>query len=268
MKANEILIPTHEEIEKILFAYKRPIVSFSGGKDSLVLAHILKPYKDLFELVWINTGAMFPHMVEFIRDYGKQFNFVELSSDQPKRLAEVGLPAYIVPSYNTVNAILWTEGERKAVITDWRPCCTDLRTLPMIDYANEIDSTLIIHGQRDLDNGGLPTDTDVKGVKLHGLIYNWTTSDIYNYIEENKIQLPEQYTYIGKSDTYKYQEGMNLSLECWNCTANISNEKINYMRDRYPELLEEFKINIAAVYDSVFDDINKTWPAIENALKG
>ncbi len=256
----------HIEIDNLLHASERPLVLFSGGKDSLVLAHILEPYKDLFELVWINTGAMFPHMVEFVRGYGLRFNFVELTSDQPARLAEMGLPAYIVPSYNTVNAMLWVEGERKAVITDWRLCCSELRTLPAIDYAKNINSTLIIHGQRELDNGGWPTDADVNGVNLHGLIYRWTSSQIYNYIKKYQIKLPEQYDYIQANSQNQNPEGMNLSLECWNCTANISNERINYMRERYPELLEQLKPNIAAVYDSVFDDINKTWSAIENAL--
>lgn len=100
----------HVEIESLLNAYKHPLVLFSGGKGSLVLSHVLEPYKDLLELVWINTGAMFQHMVDFIREYGRKFNYVELTSNQPARLVEMGLAAYIVPSYNTVNAILWTEG--------------------------------------------------------------------------------------------------------------------------------------------------------------
>lgn len=256
----------YAEIESLLNASNRPLVLFSGGKDSLVLAHILEPYKDKFELVWINTGAMFPHMVEFVRNYGKSFNFVELTSDQPARLIEIGLPAYIVPSYNTINAIYWTEGERKAVITDWRICCSDLRTLPAIDYAKSIGSEVIIHGQRDLDNGGLPNGVDVSGVNMLGLIYNWSSAHVFNYIDKYGIELPEQYYFIEDHESNINRESMNLSLECWNCTANISNERVNYMRARYPELLDELKPNIAAVYSSVFDDINKTWPAIENAF--
>lgn len=151
------------------------------------------------------------------------------------------------------------------MIYGW-PCCAELRTLPVISYAKQINSSLIIHGQREFDNGGLPTDTDVEGVNLHGLIYDWTSSDIYNYIAKHGIQLPEQYSFNLDSESDQYLEGVNLSLECWSCTANLSNERVNYMRDKYPELLEQLKPNIAAVYDSVFDDINKTWPAIENAL--
>ena len=32
-------------------------VMFSGGKESVVLAHLLEPFKDRIELILVNTGA-------------------------------------------------------------------------------------------------------------------------------------------------------------------------------------------------------------------
>ena len=49
---------------------------FSGGKDSIVLAHLTEPVKERVELLWANTGAMFPHMETFIRAYGARFKLV------------------------------------------------------------------------------------------------------------------------------------------------------------------------------------------------
>jgi sulfate adenylyltransferase subunit 2 len=46
----------------VFAAFEKPIVLFSGGKDSIVLAHLLEPLKDYFYLVWVNTGAALPHM--------------------------------------------------------------------------------------------------------------------------------------------------------------------------------------------------------------
>ena len=54
-----MISPTnHNEVTAVFAKHRRVLVSFSGGEDSLVLAHMLDPYKDRFDLVWANTGAM------------------------------------------------------------------------------------------------------------------------------------------------------------------------------------------------------------------
>jgi len=74
------------------------LVAFSGGKESILLADLLKQHKEAIELVWCNTQAMFPHMIEFVRAYrDKGYALVELESDQPARLLREGLPSSVVP---------------------------------------------------------------------------------------------------------------------------------------------------------------------------
>ncbi len=76
--------------------------AFSGGKDSLVCLDLCRGYRDKQEVVWVNTGAMFPHMVEFVRNVTEGFNFVELQSDQHGWLEQQGLPADLVPVANSI----------------------------------------------------------------------------------------------------------------------------------------------------------------------
>ena len=45
-------------------------LAFSGGMESVATVNALQPFHDRVTLLWVNTGAMFPHMVEFVRDYG------------------------------------------------------------------------------------------------------------------------------------------------------------------------------------------------------
>lgn len=250
------------EISNLLASHNHPLVLFSGGKDSIVLAHLLEPFKDKFSLVWVNTGAMLPHMEEFIREYGQKFNLVELSSNQAERFKTVGYPSFVIPIYNTPLAIQHIKGVRKAVINDWITCCRDLRSAPAMSYANSIGSTLIIHGQRGEDNGGFHEYGHDGNIDIYGLVFNWSNEDIYQYINTHKLKLPEQYSYSPES------KGESLSFECWNCPANISMTKVNYMRDKYPELLAEFKPIIKAVYGSVSDELERCIPAINNLLDG
>ena len=84
-----------------------------------------------------------------------------------------------------------------------------------------------------------------------------------SYLKRYGIQSPEQY-YAGSS-------GINDQLdswECWNCTAGLTSANINYMRARYPDLLDQFKPMVRTVYGSVLDEMIKNWPAIMNALDG
>ena len=70
-------------IEDIFARHERVFLSFSGGKDSLVLSHLREPYHDRLTLIWTNTGHMAPPMVEFVRSFGGRFNFIEVAPERP-----------------------------------------------------------------------------------------------------------------------------------------------------------------------------------------
>ncbi len=71
--------------------HDKAVLSFSGGKDSLVCLDLCRDYRDKLTVAWVNTGAMFPHMREFVYRAVEGFNFVELESDQPGWLDQQGL---------------------------------------------------------------------------------------------------------------------------------------------------------------------------------
>lgn len=48
-------------------------VSFSGGKDSTVLAHLVHEYYPNVPLVFVNTGLEYPEIQEFARKMGAEF---------------------------------------------------------------------------------------------------------------------------------------------------------------------------------------------------
>lgn len=60
--------------------FKNKCVLFSGGKDSVVLAHLVRkafyPLSPPFELLHIDTGHNFPEITDFIDLYGEKHNFV------------------------------------------------------------------------------------------------------------------------------------------------------------------------------------------------
>jgi 3'-phosphoadenosine 5'-phosphosulfate sulfotransferase (PAPS reductase)/FAD synthetase len=246
-------LPLSEKLEMLLGKHKRVVVAFSGGKESVVIAHMLNEYRDKVELVWVNTGAAFPHMQSFIHGYRSRFKVVELRSDQDARFAQAGLPSLVVPLSHA--PIRGRENKGKLLINDWITCCYQLRTQPILGYIQQTAATLLIHGQRHEDRAFFNPGNELKGVDVLAPLKDWTEARVMDYIERNKLELPEQYPAVMDS------------LECWNCTASLSVERFEYMRQRHPELLERVKPAIGAVYSAVADEMGNYAMAIRTALE-
>ena len=54
------------DLESLFDRHEKAVLAFSGGKDSLVCLDICRAYRDQLTVVWVNTGAMFPHMRDFV----------------------------------------------------------------------------------------------------------------------------------------------------------------------------------------------------------
>ena len=247
---------------KSLFArHERAVLAFSGGKDSLACLHLCRDYRDKLTLVWVNTGAMFPHMREFIYKAVEGFNFVELKSDQARWIEQQGLPSDMVPVANSA----WRDPaapDPPTLLQPWTTCCAKLRFQPGLDYLARSGATLLIHGQRRSDGGGFAVDSQPgSAVEICKLIWEWSDDDILGYIGQHHITLPEQYA-MGVMD----------SFDCWNCTArgddstSLKEAKFAYTAKRYPDLFEELKSRMGrlflateATFREVKDDTVYAW---------
>jgi 3'-phosphoadenosine 5'-phosphosulfate sulfotransferase (PAPS reductase)/FAD synthetase len=226
-------------VARAMEKHSRAVVGFSGGKESLVLKHLLQPWADRLEYVWVNTGAMLPHMREFILGHG----VTEVMSDQADRFRRVGLPSRIVPIFNTPLGVMTQRSPERLMLTDWVNCCAALRTQPLIDAARARGLTLYVHGQRLADGVLLTTPGDLKSLDV---LREWSEAQVYEYIERNEIALPPQYAL-----------GFRDSGECWNCTAELDASRVRYLESEYPELWGRLKPALRQVYGAVAGEWNK-----------
>ena len=207
-------------------------LAFSGGKESVVLADLCERYGGgrLPTLLWVNTGFMFPHMVEWVRSYGARFPLIELTSDLTGNWREHGLPAEILSVANAMPSGLHTEPKLQA----WPACCGALRAQPIRDFmASQAGPAALIHGQRHEDrtpgNGldGFPREPWHTVVSP---LVDWSTSEVFSYVAGRHLALPPQ-----------YEKGVG-SLECWVCPAAFLEKdaaaRVDYMKEAYPDLLQ------------------------------
>jgi sulfate adenylyltransferase subunit 2 len=188
-------------IREVVAEFERPVLLFSGGKDSVVVLHLAAkafwPGKVPFPVLHVDTGHNFPEVIEF-RD---------------KTVERLGLKLVVASVQDYIDRGILQE----------RPDGTrnPLQTMPLLDA--------ITNGKYDAVFGGARRDEDkarakeriislrdefgqwdprnqrpelwnlYNGKHLPGQhvrafpISNWTELDIWRYIERENIQLPPLY---------------------------------------------------------------------------
>ena len=201
------------------------VLQFSGGKDSLACLHLLRPRWDEITVLWCNTGAAFPETVELMREVRSMVpHFVEVAGKQT--IPELGYPADVVPTLHTSVGALAT-GSSATKFQSRFSCCSAALWQPMMLASTLLGATTIIRGQKNSDPLRAPVSHGqvVDGIRYEFPLQGWTDDDVYAFLSEKSISLPRNYTTMG------------TSLDCWNCTAYLSENKtkLAYLRKFHPE---------------------------------
>jgi sulfate adenylyltransferase subunit 2 len=169
-------------MREVAAQFERPALLFSGGKDSITLVRLAQkafyPGKIPFPLVHIDTGHNFPETIEFRDWLAKEtgadliVRYVQDSIDQGKAKEETG-------KYASRNV---------------------LQTVTLLDTIEEFKFDACIGGARrdeekarpelfDMLNGRIAVGENVRVFPIS----NWTELDVWNYIKEEKMEIPSIY---------------------------------------------------------------------------
>ena len=183
--------------------FEKPVLLFSGGKDSIVMAYLAKkafwPAKLPFPLMHVDTGHNFPETMEyrdqFVKDLGAQLRVASVQDaiDQGKVVEETGVNA----SRNSLQTVALLdgleEGQYDAALGGGR------RDEEKARAKERFFSHRDAFGQWDPKNQRPELWNVFNGKKHHGEHFrvfplsNWTEMDIWQYIKLENIALPELY---------------------------------------------------------------------------
>ncbi len=190
-------------IREVAAQFQRPVLLFSGGKDSIVMAHVARkafwPARPPFPMMHIDTGHNFPETIayrdQFMHDIGAELivKYVQDSIDQG-RVAEEKGPRASRNKLQTVTLLDGLEeGQYDAAMGGARRDEEKARAKERFFSHRDDFGQWDPKNQRpelwNLFNGK-------KNVGEHFRIFplsNWTEMDIWQYIKLENIPLPSIY---------------------------------------------------------------------------
>ncbi|HMR66065.1 MAG TPA: sulfate adenylyltransferase subunit CysD [Anaerolineae bacterium] len=190
-------------IREVAAQFERPVLLFSGGKDSIVMAHLARkafsPGNIPFPFLHIDTGHNFPETLEFrdslMKSLGAQLlvRYVQDSIDQGRVVEETG-PHASRNGLQTVTLLdALAELKFEAALGGAR------RDEEKARAKERFFSHRDAFGQWDPKNQRPELWNLFNGLKLpneHFRVFplsNWTELDIWQYIYEEEIPLPSLY---------------------------------------------------------------------------
>jgi 3'-phosphoadenosine 5'-phosphosulfate sulfotransferase (PAPS reductase)/FAD synthetase len=211
---------------EIFDRHEKIALQFSGGKDSLVVLHMLREYWGRLTVYYCDSGNSFPETRELI-DVVRSLvpNFVIIRGIQPEIVSKFGFPSDIVPFNSTVFGRNQA-GDTGFPMIDRYTCCSSSIMVPL--HAKMVDDgvTLIIRGQRndDAQKSPMRSGMSLEGFEVLFPIQDWTEEQVFDYLKANSIPIPRFYT-----------SGTSSAHDCMNCTAWLEHGQAGYLKQYYPE---------------------------------
>ena len=221
----------------------RLAVSFSGGKDSLVVLDIAQR-AGIKKAVFCNTTIEFDETIEYTRKISNYFtlkmDFVEPQKSFFEMVEKIGVPS-----------------------RRFRWCCDILKFAPLANYANDKHIKGFVTGLRRQESKRRKfyTENDknpLMTTRQINPIIDWSTQDVWSYIRTYNLPYNPLYEKINR-------------IGCW-CCPYKSDSEWNLIREMIPNKMDMFEkcVSNYANQMKIYDKkrfLNGGWKAYAPPLK-
>jgi phosphoadenosine phosphosulfate reductase len=215
-------------------------LQFSGGKDSLAVAYLMRPHWDRLTFYHVDTGDLLPEVKEIVREVESMVpRFVRINTNAQQFCARVGLPSDLVPTTCTPIGVHVGLGARR--IIDRFDCCASNIMAPMHNRMVADGITLVVRGTKRADLPRIPAETGPTDAPYDLLLplQDWSHEAVFAYLREVGAPICRVY------------ESVTNSPECATCTAWWSEKRAAYLMRYHPHLHERYMAKLRLVVKEV-----------------
>jgi 3'-phosphoadenosine 5'-phosphosulfate sulfotransferase (PAPS reductase)/FAD synthetase len=225
--------------------HKKIALSWSGGKDSTAVLHMLRHELHRITVFHVDTGDLLPEMRDQVALFGDAIpNFVRIETNVAAWNIEHGLPTDLLPhSAHPVGRMM---GEHRIMLASRYDCCGANLMMPLYQRVLDDGFTLLIRGTKRADMKLLPAQSGEApdGVELWYPLLDWSHADVFAYLRGNGIPLPRLY------------DVMVNAPECARCTAWWREGRAAYLAQHYPELARDYQARLKVVAEEIGPSID------------
>jgi 3'-phosphoadenosine 5'-phosphosulfate sulfotransferase (PAPS reductase)/FAD synthetase len=218
-------MPEAPPLEDAFRRHDRIAFQFSGGRDSMAAAWVLKPWWDRITFYHLDTGDQFPETRAAVSAFEKILGkpIARIQTDVHAIRMEHGLPSDVVPVDNT--AIGRLVSGRNTRIQGRYDCCARALMNPMHQRMLADGITLIIRGQRDDEYARPPLRSgDVQGgIEVLYPVQHMSAEAVDKLVAKAGLPVAPFYA-----------RGMKRAPECMGCTAWWDEGRAAYLREHHP----------------------------------
>jgi 3'-phosphoadenosine 5'-phosphosulfate sulfotransferase (PAPS reductase)/FAD synthetase len=228
-----------------LAGHEKIALSWSGGKDSTAVLHMLADELHRITVYHVDTGDLLPEMRDYVRIFEPEIpNFVRIQTNVAAWNIEHGLPTDLVP--HSAHAIGQAMGENKIKLVHRYDCCFGNLMWPLFERVLADGNTLLIRGTKKADMQRIPAASGSAdgGVELWYPLLAWSHVDVFNYLTEHGIPLPALYGHMVNAP------------ECARCTAWWREGRAHYLAQHYPELSRDYQARLRMVANEIGPSID------------
>jgi len=220
----------------ILDRHERICLAYSGGKDSTACVYLLRDHLDRINVVHVDTGDLLPEMRESVaRVEAFAPHFVRIQTNVGQWIDDHGLPSDLIP--HSQHPIGRQMGEAGTVLVPRYTCCWENLMLPLWQWAQDNDCTLLIRGSKSADMNRLPVASGEwqEGVQLWLPLQSWSHDDVFAYLRSEGVELPRP-----------YEHSVN-SFECARCSGWLGERRASYLQAYHPDLYADYRARMQLV---------------------
>lgn len=187
---------------------------FSGGKDSITLAHYLASRRELESVVFIDTGIktpdILPHVEKVAKTYGWNLIVYRTPISYDEQVVKYGFPT--APAHRYIMSALKGRAIRS--------------------FHKEFPEGVLASGVRRGESKRRFRNTKREGVwegvKIVAPLYDWTTPQVWEYIRKHNLPVSPAYATL------------HISGDCL-CGAYAMREEMTILKMFYPEEYERLR---------------------------